>query len=52
MRGDRDLEGAGIELLPFAAIDEKDVRRSGEGDREALRRRAAHTGPIQDETLL
>jgi len=28
------------------------VRRAGEPDREALRRRAAHAGPIDDGTLL
>jgi len=29
-----------------------DLRRSGEADRESLRRRAAHAGPIDDDTLL
>jgi hypothetical protein len=29
-----------------------DVRRSGERDRESLRQRAAHAGPIADDTLL
>jgi hypothetical protein len=28
------------------------VLRSGEPDRESLRRRAAHAGPIGDDTLL
>ncbi len=41
-----------IELVPFAAITPADVRRSGEQDREALRRRAAHAGPIEDGTVL
>jgi hypothetical protein len=41
-----------VELMPFAAITPADVRRSGEPDREALRRRAAHAGPIGDDTLL
>jgi ASCH domain-containing protein len=41
-----------IELVPFAAIDETDLRRTGEADLESLRRRAAHAGPIQDDTLL
>lgn len=50
--GSGEVEVDSVELLPFAAIDETDVRRSGEADREALRRRAAHTGPIQDETLI
>lgn len=41
-----------IDLMPFYAITAADVRRSGERDREALRRRAAHAGPILDDTLL
>ncbi len=41
-----------IELIPFAAITDADVRRAGETDRESLRRRAAHAGPIDGETLL
>jgi hypothetical protein len=46
------IEVDAVELLPFAAITPADVRRSGEPDREALRRRAAHAGPIDDGTLL
>jgi hypothetical protein len=41
-----------IELLPFHAISDADVRASGELDREALRSRAAHAGPIADDTLV
>jgi hypothetical protein len=41
-----------VELLPFGTITDADVRRSGETDREALRTRAAHAGPITDETLV
>jgi hypothetical protein len=41
-----------IERVPFAAITAADVRRAGEPDRETLRRRAAHAGPIDDDTLL
>jgi len=41
-----------IELVPFAAITGKDVRRAGEPDRETLRQRAAHTGPIDEDTLV
>jgi len=41
-----------VELVPFASITADDVRRCGEPDREALRRRAAHAGPIGDDTLL
>ncbi len=41
-----------MELTRFADIPDADVRRAGEPDREALRRRAAHAGPIVDDTLL
>jgi hypothetical protein len=41
-----------IELMPFSSITEADLARTGEPDLETLRRRAAHAGPIHDETLL
>ena len=50
--GPGQIEVDSVELVPFAAITAADVRRSGERDREALRRRAAHAGPIDDGTLL
>jgi hypothetical protein len=46
------IEIDAIEPLPFAAITEADVRRAGEPDREALRKRAAHAGPIDENTLV
>jgi hypothetical protein len=46
------IEVDAIELVPFAAITEADVRQSGERDRESLRERAAHAGPINDDTLV
>jgi hypothetical protein len=46
------IEVDAIELLPFAAITEADVRRAGEPDRETLRDRAAHAGPIDEDTLV
>jgi hypothetical protein len=46
------IEIDSIELVPFSSIDEDDVRRAGETDLEALRRRAAHAGPIDDDTLV
>jgi hypothetical protein len=46
------LEVDSLELLPFSAVDADDLARSGERDREALRRRAAHAGPIDDDTLV
>ena len=46
------IEIDSIELLPFSSISRADVRRSGEPDRESLRNRAAHAGPIDDDTLV
>jgi hypothetical protein len=50
--GGGQIEVDSIELIPFAAITAADVRQAGEPDRETLRRRAAHAGPITDDTLL
>jgi hypothetical protein len=47
-----EIEVDTIELVPFSAITGADVRRAGEPDRETLRRRAAHAGPIDDDTLV
>ena len=41
-----------VEAVPFGQITAADVRRAGEHDREALRPRAAHAGPIADDTPL
>jgi hypothetical protein len=46
------IEVDDIDLIPFGAISAGDVRRSGERDRETLRARAAHSGPIDDDTLV
>jgi hypothetical protein len=46
------IEVDSIELLPFSAVTAGDVARSGERNREALRQRAAHAGPIADDTLV
>ncbi len=50
--GPGQIEVDSVELVPFAAIDDDDLRRAGEADRESLRRRAAHAGPIEDDTLV
>ena len=50
--GPGEIEIDAIELVPFAAIDAEDVDRAGEPDRETLRRRAAHAGPIDEDTLV
>jgi hypothetical protein len=47
-----EIEVDAIELVPFTAISGNDVRRAGEPDRETLRRRAAHAGPIEEDTLV
>jgi hypothetical protein len=50
--GGEQIEVDSIELVPFATITEADVAQAGEPDRETLRHRAAHAGPIHDDTLL
>jgi hypothetical protein len=50
--GAAEIEVDSIEPVPFAAISEADVRRAGEPDRETLRRRAAHAGRIDDDTIV
>lgn len=46
------IEVDDIEMVPFHSITKADVKRAGMKDREALRKRAAHAGPIDDDTLL
>jgi hypothetical protein len=41
-----------IELVPFGSVTRADVRRCGERDRETLRARTAHAGPVDDDTLV
>jgi hypothetical protein len=41
-----------IDVLPFSSITDEDLARTGEPDVETLRRRAAHAGPIHDDTVL
>ncbi len=50
--GTSTIEIDTIELMPFHAISDADIRSSGENDRESLRRRAAHAGPVDDNTLV
>jgi hypothetical protein len=50
--GSGQIEVDSVEILPFSAITSADVRGAGEQDRAALRNRAAHAGPIADDTLL
>ena len=46
------IEIDSVELMPFSAVTGDDLRASGESDLEALRNRAAHSGPIDDGTLV
>jgi hypothetical protein len=46
------IEVDSVELVPFSSVDDADLRRSGEDDLESLRARAAHAGPIDNDTLL
>ena len=41
-----------IEAVPFSSITDEDLGRTGEPDLETLRGRAAHAGPIHEDTLL
>jgi uncharacterized protein YqfB (UPF0267 family) len=41
-----------VEVVPFSSVTRADVRRSGEKDLDSLRQRAAHAGPIEDDTLV
>ena len=50
--GPAQIEVDCVELVPFTSITAADIRRSGEKDRESLRQRAAHAGPVTDDTLL
>jgi hypothetical protein len=46
------IEVDSLEVLPFSAVTDDDVVASGETSRTALRQRAAHSGPISDDTLV
>ncbi|HTX01047.1 MAG TPA: hypothetical protein VMD59_19850 [Acidimicrobiales bacterium] len=50
--GPATFEVDAVELVPFSSITADDVARAGEHDLESLRRRAAHAGPIADDTIL
>jgi hypothetical protein len=46
------IEVDDLELVPFSSITDDDLGRTGEPDLESLRVRAAHAGPIDDDTLV
>ena len=41
-----------IDLVPFSSVTDEDLAQTGEPDRESLRRRTAHAGPVHDDTLV
>lgn len=41
-----------LDLMPFSSMPDEDLPRTGELDRDAFRQRAAHAGPIDDDTLV
>jgi hypothetical protein len=47
-----EIEVDAIDIVSFASITKADVRRAGEVDKEALRNRAAHAGPVAEDTEL
>jgi len=46
------IEIDSMELVPFSAVTPEDVRQACEPDLETLRRRAAHAGPVDADTVL
>jgi hypothetical protein len=50
--GPAEIEVDGLDLVVASTIEPEDVRRSGEPDVASLRRRAAHAGPVGDDTVL
>ncbi len=50
--GPVEIEVDSIELVPFGSVTNSDARRSGIKDRDALRKRVAHAGPVDDDTFV
>jgi hypothetical protein len=50
--GNVRVEVDDIDLVPFSSISAEDLAATGEPDLESLRRRAAHAGPIHDNTFV
>ena len=50
--GEVTIEIDDMELLPFSSITDEDLALTGEPDVETLRQRAAHAGPIHDDTIV
>ena len=41
-----------VDVVPFSSVTAEDLALTGEPDLESLRRRAAHAGPIHDDTFV
>jgi hypothetical protein len=50
--GEVTIEVDDVDVVPFSSITEDELARTGEPDVESLGRRAAHAGPIDDDTLV
>jgi hypothetical protein len=50
--GSATIEVDEIDMLPFSSITAEDLAQTGEPDIETLRQRAAHAGPIHDDTVV
>jgi hypothetical protein len=50
--GEVTIEVDEMELLPFSSITPDDLALTGEASLDALRDRAAHAGPIHEDTLV
>ena len=48
----RTIEVDDVDLVPFSSITAADMKRAGETDREAMRARVAHAGPVEDDTAV
>ena len=48
----RTIEVDDVDLVPFSSITRADMKRAGETDREAMRERTAHAGPVHDDTAV
>jgi hypothetical protein len=41
-----------IDMVPFSSVGDDDLAATGEPDRESLRTRTAHAGPVHDDTFV
>ncbi len=46
------IEVDDIDLVPFSSVTDEDLAQTGEPDLESLRGRAAHAGPVHDDTFV